>query len=128
MWTYNSANGNLSQNGTLVGQGYAGHGAGLDNQADQYVRDLGPLPVGSWTIGDFFDDPIPDPPDGRIHLGPCVAPLTPNPGTETEGRGGFFIHGDNAEQNHTASDGCLVLGSVIRQQIKDSGDNQLEVV
>lgn len=128
MWTFNSANGNLSHDGAFMGIGYAGHGAGLDNQADQYIHDLGPLPVGMWTIGDFFDDLIPDPPDGKIHLGPCVAPLTPSEGTDTQGRGGFFIHGDNAEQNHTASDGCIVLNPSIREEIKNSGDTTLEVV
>ena len=34
-----------------------------------------------------------------------------------QGRSGFFIHGDNANMNHTASNGCIILGPAERQAI-----------
>jgi hypothetical protein len=43
------------------------------------------------------------------------------------GRSGFLIHGDNAEMNHTASDGCIILSHDIREQIDESEDRVLIV-
>jgi hypothetical protein len=120
MWTYNSANGNLSRNGELIGTGYSGRGGGLNNPAADGVADVGPIPAGSWIIGDFFDDP-----GGK---GPVVCHLTPAPGTDDLGRSGFMIHGDNQEMNHTASEGCIILPRAIREQIAASGDTDLQVV
>ncbi len=37
-----------------------------------------------------------------------------------------MIHGDNATNN--ASTGCIILGRAFREQIRDSGDNRLQVV
>jgi hypothetical protein len=53
-------------------------------------------------------------------------PLTPS--GDTFGRSDFFIHGDNAQLNHSASDGCIILVREIRQQIVDSLDSDLQVV
>ena len=98
---------------------YSGHGEGLNNAAYQSVVGVGPIPVGQWRIGTFFDHP---------RLGPCVAHLTPIGDTNTYDRSGFFLHGDNAEQNHSASDGCIVVnGLAKRQAIRDSGDTLLNV-
>ena len=69
----------------------------------------GPIPRGKWEIGAFFDDP-----GGK---GQVVAHLTPCDGTETFGRSGFLIHGDNSALNHSASEGCIVAPRVIREQI-----------
>jgi hypothetical protein len=82
----------------------------------------GPIPRGAWTIGEFFDDP-----GGK---GPVVAHLTPCEGTETFGRSGFMIHGDNQALNHSASEGCIVAPRFIRDQIaaEVSVCNALEVV
>ncbi len=41
------------------------------------------------------------------------------------GRTGFMIHANNAQNN--ASQGCIVLGPALRQQIANSGDTQLTV-
>lgn len=120
MWTYNTSNGNLSHNGALVGVGYSGHAGGLDNPGDEKVPDVGPIPSGMWVIGDFFNDP-----GGK---GPIVCHLTPAEGTDTFGREGFMIHGDNRESNHTASLGCIILSHDLREQIYNSGDTELLVV
>jgi hypothetical protein len=117
-WTYKQSTGELDHNGAAIGAGYSGHGAGLNNPAMQNVHDVGPIPQGAWTIG-----PPRDPPD---HLGPLAMPLTPS--GDTFGRSDFFIHGDNAQLNHSASDGCIILVREIRQQIVDSLDSDLQVV
>jgi hypothetical protein len=120
MWSYDSANGNLSHDGEFVGTGYSGFEAAANDQSQESVPNVGPIPRGDYTIGDFFDDP-----GGK---GPIVADLTPDAGTDTFGRSGFMIHGDNVEMNHSASHGCIILAHAIRQQISDSGDSDLEVV
>ena len=120
MWTYNSANGSLSKDGVLVGTGYSGHGDGINNPSLEQVHNVGPIPRGSFTISHFFNDP-----GGK---GPVVARLTPDEGTDTFGRGGFMIHGDNSEHDGTASHGCIVLARSLREQIATSGDTILQVV
>ena len=120
MWTYSQSTGNLTEpSGTIIGTGYSGHGAGVDNPADEQIPDVGPLPVSSYTIGPFFNDP-----GGK---GPLVAHLTPCDGTVEYGRSGFMIHGDNTEANHSASEGCIILAHPLRLAIAQSGDNSLEV-
>jgi hypothetical protein len=119
VWTYKQTGGELDLDGAEVGAGYSGHGDGLNNPEMQNVRNVGPIPQGTWTIG----SPV-DPPD---HLGPLAMPLTHVSGDEF-GRDDFFIHGDNAAGNHSASDGCIIMSHTIRQQIADSDDHDLQVV
>jgi hypothetical protein len=119
MWSYCSANGNLSQNGRFVGKGYSGLGEGLNNPDLENVAGLGPLPRGRYTIEPFFNDP-----GGK---GAVVAHLHPMQDTITFGRAGFMIHGDNAAMNHTASHGCIILAREIRKEMASSGDDVLEV-
>lgn len=118
-WLYAQSTGDLSHDGEAAGAGYSGHGEGLNNPAKQDVPDVGPIPQGTYTIG-----PPRDPPD---HLGPVALPLTHVSG-DIFGRSGFFIHGDNAAGNHSASDGCIILVREIRQEIVDSGDATLQVI
>lgn len=120
-WQYQQSTGNLTDpNGNQVGQGYSGHGDGLDNPAQQTVHMIGPIPQGNWSIGAFFDDP-----GGK---GPIVAHLMPMAGTDAFGREGFMIHGDNSLANHTASEGCIILGHSFRQMIAASPDKSLVVI
>jgi len=121
MWTYQQSTGILTApDGSLAGQGYSGHGGGLNNPQAENEPDIGPIPQGAWDIGTFFDDP-----GGK---GPIVAHVTPGPQTETYGRSGFMIHGDNSEGNHTASEGCIILARPLRQAIAASGDTSLNVI
>ena len=55
--------------GHLIGVGYSGHGAGLNNPRWTHVVAVGPLPVGTYTVG--------DPRDPVDHLGPIAMPLEP---------------------------------------------------
>lgn len=120
-WTYHQKTGHLrAPNGSLAGSGYSGHGAGLNNPEMQDDRGIGPIPVGLYSIG-----PARRPVD---HLGPLAMPLAPDPDNEMHGRSAFFIHGDNASGNHSASDGCIILNHSIRQMIDISTDGDLEVV
>lgn len=50
--------------------------------------------------------------------------LTPV-GHNALGRGGFMFHGDNVQ--NSASQGCVILGPTIRQQISASGDHVFTV-
>ena len=121
MWTYIQTSGVLSHNGQQDGSGYSGHGDGINNPAMQSVSNVGPIPQGQWTIGEAVNDP---------KLGPVAMPLTPNIGTDTFGRGGFFIHGDSIEFAglEEASHGCIILSRTIREQINSDLDKDLQVV
>ena len=121
MWTYQQSTGTLTApDGSTLGAGYSGHGSGLNSPTAQTQADIGPIPQGWWTIGAFFDDPG--------DKGPIVAHLTPDAGTDTFGRSGFMIHGDNAAANHSASEGCIILARPLREAIRDSGDARLTVI
>jgi hypothetical protein len=123
-WTYVQSTGNLSLNTIFIGNGYSGHGAGLNNPVAQDQQNVGPLPQGTYTIGTAHT-----PPD---HLGPLAMPLYPDHGNTMFGRFGFFIHGDNQFMNNTASDGCIVMAYDIRHQIAEqlaeNGENVLNVI
>lgn len=119
-WKYEQTTGNLiDPSGKLIGKGYSGNGADLDNSSDQQIKNHGPIPQGLWTIQTFVDDP-----GGK---GLLVTHLTPAFGTNTFGRTGFMIHGDNSNVNHTASEGCIILAKPLRELISSSTDRTLEV-
>jgi lipoprotein-anchoring transpeptidase ErfK/SrfK len=119
-WKYSQSTGELiNPTGSRVGYGYSGHGVGLDNPKQQAVADVGPIPAGTYTIGRFFDDS-----NGK---GPIVAHLVPDVDTDTFGRSGFMIHGDNQAVDHSASHGCVILPRVLREQIMASNDRVLLV-
>lgn len=121
-WVYSQALGVLNDaSGALSGTGYSGHGIGLNNPDYQNVPDVGPIPQGSYAI----DAPI----DSPTH-GPYVLPLTPLNGTETFGRSGFLIHGDEVQHvgEHLASLGCIIMPRSVRELIWASSDHTLEVI
>lgn len=121
-WQYEQSTGKLSKDGVLVDAGYSGFGSGLNNPDAQQVPDMGPIPAGSWAIeGPPFDSPS---------HGPYVLRLTPAEDTETFGRSGFLIHGDEVAHagEHLASHGCIILARATRSRIWQSGDSSLEVV
>lgn len=117
MWTYAQRTGEMS-NGVHQFFGYAGHGSGLNNPDMANVKNIGPPPVGLYSMGPWHDAP---------HFGPCVTLLSPV-GHNADGRTGLMIHGDTVARNHTASDGCIVLGPVARHAMRDSGDTSLNVI
>ena len=74
MWRYSQSTGTLTApDGSVAGHGYSGHGPGINNPAMQNVPDVGPIPVGMYTIGPFRSDP---------EKGPLVCDLIPDPANE----------------------------------------------
>ena len=98
------------------GTGYSGAPGHVNSPGSERIKNKGPIPRGRYRI---------EPPNSR--RGPKTLPLTPLPSTNTFRRGGFLIHGDNGERNRSASEGCIILGPNIRDQVIKSGDNNLEV-
>ena len=119
-WTYEQATGWwIDPTGKLIFKdGYAGRGAGLNNPDMQDVEGVGPLPRGLYVAGEPHDDP---------KVGKYAMRLTPSDTNEMFGRACFFMHGDNAEENHTASEGCIVLPLYLRTQFWNSGDHNIQV-
>lgn len=111
--------------GVQTAQCYSGIGEGFDNPADQAVPNMGPIPVGAYIIGPAFDHP---------QCGPLTMRLTPTLDTDTFGRSGFCIHGDNKSMNHTASHGCVIAPHYPRAMVAQAqaqaapGDLLLKVV
>jgi hypothetical protein len=117
--TYVQSTGELfDANGALWGVGYAGRLEGRNNPAAQHLRNVGPLPTGTYTMGEAYDD--------LKGKGPCVIPLTADDPMKLLGRSGFLIHGDN--KAHDASHGCIILGPVVRRRIAKLTDRKLQVV
>ena len=119
-WTYAQTTGELQQDGKPVGTGYSGFGAGKNNPAMASIRNVGPIPVGHWTIL--------GPPVNTAEHGPCVLTLKPSAETSTFGRDGFLMHGDSRESPGCASHGCVIMPRPVREQVWKSGDTALEVV
>lgn len=99
---------------------YSGHGHGLDNPGDESVRAEGPTPEGLWSINPWESY--------HPHLGAWVSHLTPVSVPNTYGRSAFFIHGDNAQMNHTASDGCIIMDATLRGAVRQSGATLIKVI
>ena len=118
-WIYNQSTGVLiDPAGAKVCEGYSGCGEGKNMPSLQDVRDVGPIPCGSYSVG--------EPEDTALH-GPFVLPLTPHEGNEMFGRSGFLIHGDSIERPGTASKGCVIMPRWAREEIGRSTDRELEV-
>lgn len=118
MWIYSQKTGELRRDDNLIGCGYSGKGECKNNPDAQNVHNRGPIPRGLYKIGI---------PMTHWALGPYSLPLFPAMDNQMYGRNGFFIHGDSTVHPGQASDGCIVLDRPIREQIIQSGDEQLEV-
>lgn len=97
--------GKLYDGPVLVGQGWAGHLTGNDNPSMEDIKNVGPLPEGSYTIGDPLDG---------TSLGPLAFPLTPAITNKEYGRSDFFIHGAALTHPEMSSDGCIIQPHVAR--------------
>lgn len=117
-YVYSPKTGKLTRNGTVVATGYSGHGEGVNNPDKEKVKNVGPIPAGTWTIGAAFKH------DSK---GPTVMRLMPT-GHDAHGRSGFLIHGDNSKNDRSASEGCVILGKTVREEIAKSGVTKLRVV
>ena len=110
----------------LLAIGYSGGDCGavpeaVNNPAFQAEANVGPLPTGYYSIGA---------PQDTVTHGPYALPLIPNSLNQMFGRSGFLIHGDSVVKpgQRAASEGCIILPKLVRQQIWESGDHDLQVV
>ena len=117
-WTYSQGTGMLyDPDGTHIATGYSGKGKGKNNCGLQHVRNVGPIPQGVYTIGQPYKS---------AKVGPFALPLTPHPDNEMFGRSAFLVHGDN--RTGTASEGCIILGRMVRDRLNYSMVRTLTVV
>jgi len=125
-WWYSQATGQVShfdpETGfTFVATGYAGHMHGLNNPSLQGTLNIGPIPVGNYTIAPQRDNVT----TNRTIL-PASMRLIPDPKNWMFGRAGFLIHGGDMEKR-TSSNGCIILPLEIRNLIGNSNDKILIV-
>lgn len=119
-WRYQQSTGTLlDPDGSLASTGYSGHGAGINNGAMEAAHNVGPIPVGRYTIGPAFTHPL---------AGPVTMRLTPDPANNMHGRDGFMMHGGFGPGDYTASEGCIVMPRTIRDAVAASADRVLVVV
>ena len=120
---FSQTNGGVTaDDGTAIATGWSGHGEGKNNPAMQFVRCVGPLPQGWYTIDPWeMSHPV---------LGPMVAHLTPDPDNDMQGRNAFYFHGPSSDPSKYGqeSEGCIVVPHFPRQAIKDTGMTRLQVV
>lgn len=100
-------------------------GDGKNNPLLQHIHGVGPLPRGMWRMGSWMDQ--------HGDLGPGVIGLYPLAGTETFGRTGFYIHGDDKTKPGQGSHGCIVRSpEALRKLMWDTAvtnkDFEIEVV
>lgn len=127
MFTFIIRSGEILLNGDLFAHGHAGWddgdgiaepGEGYNDPSMQKVRNIGPLPVGFYSISLPFTHPT---------IGRLVMRLEPLPGTDTFGRSGFLWHGGGL----SSSQGCLVSSLQSRElaarHVLD-GERILEVI
>jgi len=125
MWTYIQRTGELLHNGEHVAVGYSGYDnpqtgqQGKNNPDLDNVAEVGPIPVGQYSIGS---------PEDTVTHGPFVLPLTPDAANQMFGRDGFLIHGDSVVEPGTASRGCIIMARPVRDEVATSGDAALEVI
>ena len=130
MYLYDQATGHLTnvQDPAFLALCYSGHEEGRNNPALQSHPELGPIPVGAFTIGPVFNSPT---------HGPVSMDLVPYPDTNTFGRSGFMLHPDSIEHPGEASFGCICTlaqqpngktGRQIREEIAAGQDRALQVI
>lgn len=129
-WIYSQSTGQIHQvdgSGNRIpgtgGTGYSGAPGHVNNSDSQNLRDLGPIPQGTYDIGPQGD--IPRAGGGAFRQGMTLSPVD---GTNTFGRDGFVIHGSNDYTQRNASRGCPIFEPAIRNEIGRSGDTRLRVV
>jgi hypothetical protein len=119
MWIYEQLTGDLRYDGKVVASGYSGHGEHKNDPSAQSMHNVGPIPVGYYTIG--------APHETATH-GPYVLTLTPYEQNQMFSRAGFLIHGDSKAEPGAASQGCVIMGRSVREAIWQSNDRTLKVV
>jgi len=106
--------------GCVLDVGYSGFGAHLNRAASEHIVGQGPIPRGTWFIGEV---------QNRSDTGPISIRLIRAEGEPVPGRrSGFLIHGDNRKRNQTASSGCIILPRYVREFVSHYRGRQLVVI
>jgi hypothetical protein len=118
-YVYSQSNGEMRlDDGTLVGSGWAGRGAGKNDPDKEDVVRTGPLPRGWYTRGKLQDHP---------RLGKFVMELQPDLENDMHGRDDFWIHGASQKNYGQESMGCIIMPRPVRLKIAE-GPDRLQVV
>lgn len=119
-WRYVQAEGTLiNPAGELAGTGYSGSPLARNDSAQEAVANVGPIPRGSWHMAALI---------AKSEHGPYAIVLLPRNGTNTYGRSGFLMHGDEIAHPGFASHGCIIQPHPTRVAAWTSLDHDLEVV
>ena len=119
---FSQKTGRLTQDdGTYIALGWAGNGIGKLNPDAESMVAIGPLPRGTYQVGEWEDQ--------HPHLGPMVAALTQISG-DTFGRSAFYIHGPAVDPvlYGQESKGCIVVPHFGRLAIKDLAPDTVTVM
>ena len=123
MWVWSQRDGTMTRAdlGTEVFSGYSGAPEAKNDPARQAEHNVGPIPVGVYSI----QDPV----DTMLH-GPFVLALTPDLRNQMFGRSGFFIHGPSMDPAKFGqeSKGCIVIMHASREKVSEMGVNRLQVI
>jgi hypothetical protein len=120
MYQYSQKNHTISFNDKLITSDcYSGNGIGLNNPDNEKLPNVGCLPKGLYYMAEAIDSP---------DTGIISIPLYPLNRSVMYGRSNFFIHGDNPQQNFTASKGCIIAPHAIRLSINFGYDRLLNVI
>jgi hypothetical protein len=106
MATYSQSTGKFTTSDGTSYDGYSGNGEGLNNPSKESVPFVGPIPKGEYTVT-----------NSNSSKGPTTLVLTPAESNNMHGRFGFLIHGDNKKGDHSASEGCIIVGPDARKKI-----------
>ena len=110
----------LDPGGYVIGPAWSGHGAAANDQSQERVQNVGPIPRGLYDVGPMIDGG---------HLGPNVMALTPVNPAQCFGRSGFYMHGDTVgDIDHVASDGCIIASLPERLKVNAASDRRLNVI
>lgn len=118
-WEYEVKTAKFYHNGTyLFSARYAGAEGYYNDSSKECVSNKGPLPRGTYHIGEPFNHP---------KTKKYTMRLTPSSSNNMCGRGRFMIHGDSIATPGQASNGCIILDLNFRIKIANSNDHELIV-
>ncbi|CAF1479876.1 unnamed protein product [Didymodactylos carnosus] len=106
MASYSQSTGTFTTSDGTSYSGYSGRGEGLNNSDRESMPFVGPIPKGEYTVT-----------SSNTSKGPITLVLTPDKSNIMYGRNGFLIHGDNSKGDHSASEGCIIVGPDARKKI-----------
>ncbi len=120
-WRYEITSGQwFRPDGSPFAFGHCGHGDAMNDPSRVREKGVGPIPPGLYWLTQ---------PRAHPRFAAPAMRLVPLFGTETFGRGGFWVHGANPTPDPTDdSEGCPVLARMPRLELADADVRLVEVV